>query len=112
MGNHGGVTKENAHPHSDCNEKIAIVHNGIIENYQEIKEFLKERGHEFKSQTDSEVIAHLIEEFSRQLDFENACKKAFSMLQGSFAVLVVNKDEEKIVGIRKDSPLVIGINEK
>jgi len=108
---HGGVTKENAHPHSDCNEKIAIVHNGIIENYQEIKEFLKERGHEFKSQTDSEVIAHLIEEFNKQLDFENACKRAFSMLQGSFAVLVVNKDEEKIVGIRKDSPLVIGINE-
>jgi glucosamine--fructose-6-phosphate aminotransferase (isomerizing) len=108
---HGSVTKENAHPHSDCNEKIAIVHNGIIENYQEIKEFLKKRGHEFKSQTDSEVIAHLIEEFSRRVDFENACKKAFSMLQGSFAVLVINKDEEKIIGIRKDSPLVIGINE-
>jgi glucosamine--fructose-6-phosphate aminotransferase (isomerizing) len=108
---HGGVTKENAHPHLDCNKKIAIVHNGIIENYQEIKEFLKRRGHEFKSQTDSEVIAHLIEEFSKRLDFESACKKAFSMLQGSFAVLVVNKDEEKIIGIRKDSPLVIGINE-
>jgi glucosamine--fructose-6-phosphate aminotransferase (isomerizing) len=108
---HGGVTKENAHPHLDCTEKIAIVHNGIIENYQEIKEFLKRRGHEFKSQTDSEVIAHLIEEFNKRLDFESACKKAFSMLQGSFAVLVVNKDEEKIIGIRKDSPLVIGINE-
>jgi glucosamine--fructose-6-phosphate aminotransferase (isomerizing) len=108
---HGSVTKENAHPHSDCNEKIAIVHNGIIENYQEIKEFLKKRGHKFRSQTDSEVIAHLIEEFSRRLDFENACKKAFSMLQGSFAILVINKDEEKIIGIRKDSPLVIGINE-
>jgi len=108
---HGSVTKGNAHPHLDCNEKIAIVHNGIIENYQEIKEFLKKRGHEFKSQTDSEVIAHLIEEFSRRVDFENACKKAFSMLQGSFAVLVINKDEEKIIGIRKDSPLVIGINE-
>ena len=108
---HGSVTSENAHPHTDCNGKIAIVHNGIIENYQEIKESLKARGHEFKSQTDSEVVAHLIEEFSRQLDFENACKKAFSMLQGNFAVLVVNKSEEKIVGIRKDSPLVIGINE-
>jgi glucosamine--fructose-6-phosphate aminotransferase (isomerizing) len=108
---HGSVTSENAHPHTDCNGKIAIVHNGIIENYQEIKESLKTRGHEFKSQTDSEVVAHLIEEFSRQLDFENACKKAFSMLQGNFAVLVVNKSEEKIVGIRKDSPLVIGINE-
>jgi len=108
---HGSVTSENAHPHTDCNGKIAIVHNGIIENYQEIKESLKARGHEFKSQTDSEVVAHLIEEFSKQLDFENACKKAFSMLQGNFAVLVVNKSEEKIVGIRKDSPLVIGINE-
>jgi glutamine---fructose-6-phosphate transaminase (isomerizing) len=108
---HGNVTKENAHPHLDCKEKIAIVHNGIIENYQEIKEFLKKRGHEFKSQTDSEVIAHLIEEFSKHLDLENACKKAFSMLQGSFAVSVVSKDEEKIIGIRKDSPLIIGINE-
>jgi len=109
---HGNVTKENAHPHSDCNERIAIVHNGIIENYQEIKEYLEVRGHRFKSQTDSEVVAHLIEEFNKDLDFESACKKAFSMLQGSFAILAVKGDENKIVGIRKDSPLVIGVGEE
>jgi len=108
---HGNVTKENAHPHSDCEEKIALVHNGIIENYQEIKEFLESKGHKFKSQTDSEIVAHLIEEFNKKLDFENACKKAFSMLRGSFAIIAIKEDEEKIVGIRKDSPLVVGINE-
>jgi glucosamine--fructose-6-phosphate aminotransferase (isomerizing) len=108
---HGNVTKENAHPHSDCKEKIAIVHNGIIENYQEIKEFLKKSGHRFKSQTDSEIVAHLIEEFGKNYDFVEACKKAFSMLQGSFAILAIKEEENKIVGIRKDSPLVIGINE-
>jgi glucosamine--fructose-6-phosphate aminotransferase (isomerizing) len=108
---HGGVTSENAHPHTDCQGKIAIVHNGIIENYQEIKESLKARGHKFKSQTDSEIIAHLIEELGMQLDFENACKKTFSLLKGSFAILAVKNDEEKIIGTRKDSPLVVGINE-
>jgi len=108
---HGPATRENAHPHTDCKGKIAIVHNGIIENYQEIKEFLESKGHVFKSQTDSEVISHLIEEFSKSLSFEDACKKAFSLLKGSFAILAINNEEEKIVGIRKDSPLVVGINE-
>ena len=108
---HGGVTDDNAHPHSDCHKKIAIVHNGIIENYQKIREYLEKRGHKFKSQTDSEVVSHLIEEFSKYLDFESACKKAFSMIKGSFAILAVKENEDKIVGIRKDSPLVIGINE-
>jgi len=108
---HGNVTRENAHPHSDCDEKIAIVHNGIIENYQKIKEFLRKKGHKFKSQTDSETIAHLIEEFSKNYEFVEACKRAFSMLQGSFAILAIKEGENKIVGIRKDSPLVIGISE-
>ena len=107
----GKVSKENAHPHTDCNEKIAIVHNGIIENHLELKEMLIEKGHKFKSETDSEVVAHLIEEFNKEHDFESACKKAFSMLKGSFAILAIKSDEEKIIGIRKDSPLVIGINE-
>jgi len=108
---HGSVSVENSHPHSDCTKKIAIVHNGIIENYQELREFLEKMGHELKSQTDSEVIVHLIEEFSKQFNFETACKKAFSMLQGSFAILAIKEDEEKIVGVRKDSPLVVGVNE-
>jgi glucosamine--fructose-6-phosphate aminotransferase (isomerizing) len=109
---HGGVTKENAHPHYDCEEKIAIVHNGIIENYQQLKRSLIKKGHKFRSETDSEVVAHLIEEFNKKLDFENACKKAFSLLKGSFAILAINKDERKIIGVRKDSPLVVGKNEK
>jgi len=109
---HGGVTKENAHPHYDCEEKIAIVHNGIIENYQQLKKSLIKKGHKFRSETDSEIVAHLIEEFNKKLDFESACKKAFSLFKGSFAILAINKDERKIIGIRKDSPLVVGKNEK
>lgn len=110
-GTHGKITKENAHPHLDCSKNIAIVHNGIIENFYELKEDLIKRGHKFNSETDSEVIAHLIEEYMKFYDFENSCKKAFSKLKGSFAVLAINSKEEKIVGIRKDSPLVIGVKE-
>ncbi|MGC8940741.1 MAG: glutamine--fructose-6-phosphate transaminase (isomerizing) [Candidatus Nanoarchaeia archaeon] len=109
---HGKVTKENAHPHVSNNGKIAVVHNGIIENYAEIKKFLKKKKHFFKSQTDTEVVAHLIEEFNKKLSFEDACKKAFSKLKGSFAILAIKAGEEKIVGVRKDSPLVIGVGKK
>ncbi|MEM5815113.1 MAG: glutamine--fructose-6-phosphate transaminase (isomerizing) [Candidatus Aenigmatarchaeota archaeon] len=108
-GTHGKITKENAHPHLDCKNEIAIVHNGIIENYHEIKNLLEKKNHFFRSETDSEVVAHLIEEFMHDDSFENACKKAFSMLKGSFAILAIYSKEEKIVGIRKDSPLVVGI---
>lgn len=108
---HGKISKENAHPHIDCEGKIAIVHNGIIENFQEIKKRLEERGHKFKSETDSEVVAHLIEDFCKECKFEDACKKAFSLLKGSFAILAITSEEEKIVGVRKDSPLVVGLNE-
>jgi glucosamine--fructose-6-phosphate aminotransferase (isomerizing) len=107
---HGAVTNENAHPHTDCEGKIAIVHNGIIENYRGLKERLISGGHRFTSDTDSEVIAHLIEE-NLQYGFEDACTKAFSSLEGSYAVLAIKEDEEKIVGARKDSPLVLGIAE-
>lgn len=107
---HGAVTDGNAHPHTDCDGKIAIVHNGIIENYKELKKWLISRGHRFASDTDSEIIAHLIEENS-QYGFEKACMKAFGDLEGSYAILAVKEDEDKIVGIRKDSPLVAGIAE-
>ena len=107
---HGVVSDENAHPHTDCKGKIAIVHNGIIENYKELREELIRRGHKFESDTDSEVIAHLIEDNLRTgLNFEEACKRAFLSLKGSFAVLVVKEGERSIVGVRKDSPLVLGI---
>ncbi len=107
---HGAVTDENAHPHTDCEGKIAIVHNGIIENYRELREQLISKGHRFTSDTDSEVIAHLIEE-NLQYGFEDACMKAFDSLEGSYAVLALKEDEDKIVGARKDSPLVLGIAE-
>ena len=107
---HGAVTDENAHPHTDCEGKIAIVHNGIIENYRALKERLISKGHRFTSDTDSEVIAHLIEE-NLSYGFEDACMKAFSSLEGSYAILALKDDEDKIVGARKDSPLVLGVAE-
>jgi glucosamine--fructose-6-phosphate aminotransferase (isomerizing) len=107
---HGKVSKENAHPHTDCDSKIAIVHNGIIENYQELKENLISSGHIFKSETDSEVISHLIEEeLKKGKNFEEACCFAFSKLKGTFAVLAIKEDEHKIIAVRRESPLVLGI---
>ncbi|KQC14810.1 MAG: hypothetical protein APR56_03055, partial [Methanosaeta sp. SDB] len=121
---HGRVTAKNSHPHTDCKNKVAIIHNGIIENYLELKTKLVERGHRFSSDTDSEVIAHLIEEWLSKSgplpgtassvngsSFEDACTKAFKQLRGSYAVLAICEGEEKIVAVRKDSPLVVGISE-
>ena len=106
---HGGVNDVNAHPHSGCDGTIVVVHNGIIENYQELKLMLKERGHDFKSQTDSEVIAHLIED---NLGFSNDIKKAIlntcKSLQGSFAFVAAFKSGV-ICGARYDEPLIVGI---
>ena len=109
---HGGVSRENAHPHVDCQKKIAIVHNGIIENHRELREELRDRGHNFASSTDSEVIAHLIEDNLREdANFESACIAAFSRLRGSYAVLAICEGDQKIVASRKDSPLVLGLTE-
>lgn len=106
---HGSPKKENAHPHLGCKEEVAVVHNGIIENYKEIKENLVEKGHIFKSDTDSEVISHLIEEFSLE-NFEKAFIKALRMLKGSYAILAIKRGERKILGARRGSPsLLIGI---
>lgn len=105
---HGGVTKENAHPHLSSNKKIAVVHNGIIENFRKLKDNLAKKGYKFLSQTDTEVIAHLIEDNYRG-DLEKAVFQALKKIEGYYAVLVTCTDEpEKIVGARKDSPLVIG----
>jgi len=108
---HGGVTKENAHPHLSNNRKIALVHNGIIENYQELKKFLISKNFSFYSQTDTEVIPNLIEYFMRNESFENAVKMALEKLEGSYAIVVFNENEDKLIAARKDSPLVIGIGE-
>jgi glucosamine--fructose-6-phosphate aminotransferase (isomerizing) len=110
---HGKVSLENAHPHTDCWNEIAIVHNGIIENYKELKEYLIENGHTIRSETDSEMIVHIIEEFiARGFDFEDAFINTLRMLEGSYTVLAIRKGENKIVGARKGSrSLCIGISD-
>jgi len=108
---HGSVTRENAHPHISCDRRIAVVHNGIIENYKKLKEELQKKGHRFISQTDSEVIAHLIEENYKN-NLEDAVLSAIKKIQGSYAIAVACADEpEKIIGVRKENPLVIGVGD-
>jgi len=103
---HGGVTEENAHPHWDCKEEIFIVHNGIVENYKELKKRLLEKGHKFKSETDTEVLAHLIEGFF-QGNLEEAVQKALNYIRGAYAIIVASpRDPEKLVVARKSSPVV------
>ena len=107
---HGRPSDFNAHPHLDCKGNIAVVHNGIIENYSELREELKSRGHNFRSETDTEVIPHLLEEnFSG--DPLKALQKAVSHLQGSYAVAAIFKGIDKVFFARKDSPLIIGLGE-
>ena len=105
---HGEPSDINAHPHSDCSDSISIVHNGIVENFESLKKFLINKGHKFKSETDSEVIAHLIEDFY-DCDLTKAVKKALFEIDGTYGLLVIKKDEDKIVAARKGSPLVFGI---
>ena len=108
---HGGVTDNNAHPHSACTNEIAVVHNGIIENYNELKQELILRGHVFKSQTDSEVIAHLLEvHYSNERDIKKAMIETCQMLKGTYAFVAIFKDGT-ISGARLDEPLIIGISD-
>ncbi len=107
---HGGVSDKNAHPHFSCSADIAVVHNGIIENYQELKEKLSKEGHIFKSQTDSEVIPHLLEKYCKEFDYdyEKSLIATCKILKGSFAFVVIFKNG-LICGARFDEPLIIGI---
>lgn len=106
---HGKPSDINAHPHSDCAGRIAVVHNGIIENYLIIKEWLQSQGHVFCSETDTEVLPHLIEHFYDG-DLAEAVLKAVTKLEGSFAIAVVASSEpDKLVAFRQDSPLVVGL---
>jgi len=108
---HGGVSRKNAHPHLSCDKKIAIVHNGIIENFNELKEELEKRNHKFYSETDSEVIAHLIEEEYKG-KLEDAVASAIKKIRGSYAIVVISQDEpDKIVAAKKESPLIIGVGD-
>lgn len=106
---HGGVTKENSHPHSDCSGELFVIHNGILENYVKIKESLIKKGHSFRSQTDSEVIAHYFEEHLKTLPIEKAAESFFSEATGEFAVLLIRKNENKIYAFKRGSPLVLGL---
>lgn len=106
---HGGVTNENAHPHLCCKNEIAVVHNGIIENYQDLRKELISRGHNFRSETDTEVAAHLIEEYI-ELGLEKAVEKAVARFHGRFAVVAISMETRKIVAARRGSPLIVGID--
>ncbi len=109
---HGAPNRVNAHPHLDCKGEIAVVHNGIIENYTELKQELVKQGHKFRSQTDTEVIPHLIEKFYKNSSLEEAVRKAAGLLSGSFAIGVISKREPgKLVGARCASPLIVGLGE-
>lgn len=107
---HGKPSDKNSHPHSDCSKNIWLVHNGIIENYQDLKKILVKKGHKFQSETDSEVVAHLIEEFNKKLDFKNSVLEALKLIRGTYGLAIINKKEpEKIIVARAGSPLLIGV---
>ena len=109
---HGGVTQFNAHPHSDCGSRVAIVHNGIVENNQQLRQELTKMGHKFTSETDTEVIPHLIEdEFKNGCSLEQAVLNIAPKLEGSYAFLAISLDDPgKIVGTRRSNPLIVGID--
>ena len=106
---HGKPSKENAHPHISNDYSIAVVHNGIIENYNELRKELENEGFKFKSETDTEVIPLLIEKYNKKNDFEKAVIKALRRLEGSFAVIIINKDIDKLIAARRFSPLMLGV---
>ncbi len=108
---HGKPTEANAHPHSDCTGKLFLIHNGIIENYEILKKELIKKGHKFVSDTDTEVLAHLIEDNLKD-NFEDAVRKSLAMVEGTFGIAAIHKDfPRKIVVARRGSPIIIGIGE-
>ena len=111
---HGGPTDRNAHPHVDNEGKLAVIHNGIIENYSELKAELEKRGHKFSSDTDTESVAHLLSDLRKESkgDLTAAMREAVKKLRGSFTLLAIHADSpETIVGVRRNSPLVVGVGE-
>jgi len=107
---HGKPSDINAHPHTDCRSSIAVVHNGIISNFQQLKEELIAGGHTFTSETDTEVIAHLIEEYYSG-DLKEAVLKAVSRLKGSYAIAVLHSGENRLIACRYKSPLILGVGD-
>ncbi|MFA5155607.1 MAG: glutamine--fructose-6-phosphate transaminase (isomerizing) [Patescibacteria group bacterium] len=107
---HGAPSERNAHPHLDCRGDIAVVHNGIIENYQILKKILLKEGHRFVSDTDSEVLAHLVEKFYHG-NLERAVGQILPLLVGSYGLVVMSRREDKLVAVRRSSPLILGIGQ-
>ena len=107
---HGAPNDTNAHPHMDCKGKISIIHNGIIENYAAIKNILINEGHTIVSETDSEVIAHLIEKFYDG-NLKNSVKKSLKLIEGTYGLAVMHEDSDSIIIARNGSPIVIGLSE-
>lgn len=109
---HGGVTDENAHPHLDCTKTIAVIHNGIFENYLDFKKKLAASGHRFLSETDTEVIVHLLEEYRRKLSLVDAVRKVFRQMDGLNAIITIDHNTREMVAARNGSPLIIGLGKK
>jgi len=111
---HGRPTEENAHPHRDCTGRVVVVHNGIIENYLQLKERLRKGDHRFVTETDTEIIAHLIEEHLKEhVTFEQAVRSAVAELRGIFALSIINADEsDTIIAVRQGPPVVIGLGDR
>jgi glucosamine--fructose-6-phosphate aminotransferase (isomerizing) len=111
---HGGPTDQNAHPHLDNEGKLAVIHNGIIENYTELRIALEAKGHKFSSQTDTESVAHLLSDLRKEHkgDLTKAMRDAVKVLRGSFTLLAIHADKpDEIVGVRRNSPLVVGVGD-
>jgi glucosamine--fructose-6-phosphate aminotransferase (isomerizing) len=109
---HGRPTEENAHPHRDCTGRIVVVHNGIIENYLELKQELQQQGHVFKTETDTEIVAHLVEREMKTDGLENAVRRALTHMRGMFAIVLISaEDPEKIVAVRNGPPIVVGLGQ-
>ncbi len=109
---HGRPTEENAHPHRDCTSQYVVVHNGIIENYFELKEKLQVEGHKFLTETDTEVVAHLVEKYAQELPFEQAVRQTLGDLRGIYALVFLSaKDPHKLIAARMGPPSVIGLGD-
>jgi glucosamine--fructose-6-phosphate aminotransferase (isomerizing) len=109
---HGRPTEENAHPHRDCTGRIVVVHNGIIENYLDLKHQLEREGHRFVTETDTEIVAHLVERETKEDGLENAVRRALLYMRGLFAlVLISSEDPNKIVTVRNGPPIVVGLGD-
>jgi glucosamine--fructose-6-phosphate aminotransferase (isomerizing) len=109
---HGRPTEENAHPHRDCTGKIVVVHNGIIENYLDLKHELQRQGHRFVTETDTEIVAHLVEREMKNDGLENATRRALMLMRGLFALVLISADDPgKIVAVRNGPPIVVGLGD-